>query len=237
MARHGAEVGGHRLFAPAHLDWWIGWLFMIGSTCFAVASLPVVAVRVDPVGIGWTYFIGSVFFTSAASLQFLQALVASWEEAEIEGMPGRMRWLAAWPGLPRVAAAVQLAGTVFFNVTTYEGLDTAQTTQEAIARVWAPDAFGSVCFLVASELAVIAVCGHLWTRHRHDIPWRIARLNMWGSIFFGISAITSFILPATGEVLDAEATNLFTFLGAVCFLAGAWLLLPPVTTPDAAPAD
>ena len=45
-------------------------------------------------------------------------------------------------------------------------------------------------------------------------------LNMVGSVFFGISAITSFILPDTGEVLNADATNATTFLGAVCFLAG-----------------
>ncbi len=59
-----------------------------------------------------------------------------------------------------------------------------------------------------------------------DEGWRIAALNMLGSIFFGISAITSFILPGSGNELSVEATNLFTFLGALCFFAGAWLLLP-----------
>lgn len=45
---------------------------------------------------------------------------------------------------------------------------------------------------------------------------------MLGSAFFGISAVTSFIAPATGEVLDAEATNATTFLGVACFLIGAF---------------
>jgi H+/gluconate symporter-like permease len=51
-------------------------------------------------------------------------------------------------------------------------------------------------------------------------------LNMVGSVFFGVSAITSFILPDTGEVLNADATNATTFLGAVCFLVGGALLMP-----------
>jgi hypothetical protein len=51
-----------------------------------------------------------------------------------------------------------------------------------------------------------------------------------GSLF-GISAITSFIVPSTGDVLDAEATNATTFLGAVCFLIGGRLLMPRLAEP------
>jgi len=40
------------------------------------------------------------------------------------------------------------------------------------------------------------------------------------------SAVTSFIVPDTGELLNAVATNAFTFLGAACFFVGAYLLLP-----------
>jgi hypothetical protein len=91
---------------------------------------------------------------------------------------------------------------------------------------------------VASEIAVVAVCGRPWCRRRGDTPWRIAMLNLVGSVFFGISAITSFILPDTGEVLNADATNATTFLGAVCFLAGGALLMPrgePAATLSGAP--
>ena len=35
--------------------------------------------------------------------------------------------------------------------------------------------------------------------------------------------------PATGQLRNAEQANLGTFLGAVCFLAGALLLLPERT--------
>jgi hypothetical protein len=50
-------------------------------------------------------------------------------------------------------------------------------------------------------------------------------LNMLGSIFFMISAIAAFVRPATHEVVSARVDNSGTFLGAVCFLWGAWLLL------------
>jgi hypothetical protein len=189
------------------LDWWIGLLFAIGSAAFALGAFPYVAARADPIAVGVTFFVGSVFFTSAAALQLLQALLGG-----------------GW--LDRLAAAVQFAGTLFFNWTTLAGLNDALDTQERIHRVWAPDAVGSICFLVASEVAIVAVCGRPWCRRRRDTPWRIAMLNMVGSVFFGISAITSIIIPSTGEVLNADATNATTFLGAVCFLAGGVLLIP-----------
>ena len=36
--------------------------------------------------------------------------------------------------------------------------------------------------------------------------------------------MASWVVPDTGELLNTEATNAFTFLGAVCFFAGAWLM-------------
>jgi len=198
-----------RLFAPGLLGWWIGVLFMVGSACFAIASLPGFAARAEATAVGVTYFAGSIFFTSAALLQHLQTVRA-------RGVAGSLRRLETW------ATAVQLVGTVFFNVTTGAALNDTLDTQQAIRRVWAPDAIGSVCFLVASYLAILVV-----RRDRHpgdELDRRIAWFNMVGSVFFGISAITSYILPSTGEILDAEATNAFTFLGAVCFFAGARLV-------------
>ncbi len=209
------------------LGWWVGVLFMVGSTAFAVASLPGVASRVDPTTVGITFVVGAAFFTSAAALQHLQTLRAERTVARGPGAPpehGGLRHLLEPGRIDWWATAVQLVGTIFFNITTIAALNDALDTQQQIARVWAPDALGSVCFLIASELALLEVCHRWWCRARGDVGRRIAILNMVGSIFFGISAVTSFILPDTGEVLDAEATNAFTFLGAVCFLAGAWLV-------------
>lgn len=49
---------------------------------------------------------------------------------------------------------------------------------------------------------------------------------MAGSIAFGISAAASRIVPASGELRNAALANLGIFVGAICFLAGAILLIP-----------
>jgi hypothetical protein len=133
---------------------------------------------------------------------------------------------ASGPGRLRAGRRARRGGSLPPAGTTLAGLNEALDTQERIHRVWAPDAAGSICFLVASYVALAAVCGRPWCRRRDDTPWRIAALNLLGSVFFGISAVTSFILPDTGEVLNADATNATTFLGAASFLAGGALLMP-----------
>ena len=181
--------------------WWIGVLFMVGSALFALGSAPFYPELVPPEVVGATFFAGSIFFTSASLLQLKQTPRVD-----------RPDW---W------AAAVQFVGTIFFNVTTFAALDETLSVQEQDVRVWAPDALGSVCFLVASALALAPV----WNRRGTDR--RIAVWNLVGSVFFGIAAIASWVVPDTGELLNTEATNAFTFLGGVCFFFGARLLLRP----------
>jgi hypothetical protein len=41
-----------------------------------------------------------------------------------------------------------------------------------------------------------------------------------------VSAVYAVILPGSGELLDAWAVNVWTLLGAICFLIGAYLLVP-----------
>jgi hypothetical protein len=50
-----------------------------------------------------------------------------------------------------------------------------------------------------------------------------------------VSAVAGYINPATGQLLNAEKSNLGTLIGAVCFLVGALLLLPE-RTEETAPA-
>jgi hypothetical protein len=101
------------------------------------------------------------------------------------------------------------------------GLDARQTD----LRVWAPDAAGSVCFLIASALAYAEVCHRWWCTHRRSLPWWIVALNLVGSVAFGIAAVASLVEPSTEALVNARIANAGTSLGAACFLAGA-LLLP-----------
>jgi hypothetical protein len=187
--------------------WWTGVLFAAGSVCFAVASFASQWASAPRPAVGVTFFVGSLAFTSASYLQL---------SATARG---------PWRG-DRLAALVQLAGTLFFNVSTFEGMQRGFDAHETNLRVWAPDAFGSVCFLVASQLALAGVC-HRWICWRpRSRSWRIAAVNMLGSVAFGVAAVTSLVEPSTSEPVSAAIANAGTTSGAVCFLAGALMLIP-----------
>jgi len=160
---------------------------------------------------GLTFFIGSIFFTSAGFCQLLQSRGA----------------------LDITASAVQFAGTLWFNLNTFDAMqDIWSTPHQQNLAIWTPDFVGSICFLVASELAVIVVCKKPWCVMRDASLWWVNMINLLGSVFFMISAIAAFVVPSTDELLDASIANSGTFLGAVCFLAGAYLLLPACTSGD-----
>jgi hypothetical protein len=124
---------------------------------------------------------------------------------------------------------------VFFNVSTGVAMVSDLSAQAAHRHVWRPDAVGSVCFLVASVLAWFEAC-HGWAAWRpRSWAWWITLVNLAGSVAFGVSAVAGYISPSTGQIHNAELTNLGTFTGALCFLAGALLLLPE-RTEDTSPA-
>jgi hypothetical protein len=186
-------------------------LFMVGSACFALGAFPPFSSVVAPNLVVAVFFVGSLFFTSAAFLAYLQTTggkVRSWQPADL-----------AW-----AAALIQLVGTLWFNVNTaaarLSGLDARQEN----LRVWTPDYIGSICFLVASLLAVKALSSPPWRAGR---PWRVASLNLLGSVFFMAAAIAAYVLPDTGDLLDASVANIGTFLGAVCFFAAARIEITP----------
>jgi len=56
---------------------------------------------------------------------------------------------------------------------------------------------------------------------------------MAGSVFFMLSSLAAFVLPSTGDLLDASVANSGTFLGAVCFFWAARMLA--LATPEVAP--
>jgi YrhK-like protein len=201
-------------------------LFVLGSLCFTAGGIASQWASTSRPAIGVTFFVGSLFFTSAAYLQYAEAVNVG---HSIDPRARRSRWRpASWEPhrIDWLASVVQLAGTVLFNISTFAALNTDLTTRQSDARVWAPDAFGSIAFLIASELAFAEVC-HRWICvRRRTLPWRIVALNLLGSIAFGISAIASLVEPASGEPVSAHLTNAGTSLGGACFLIGALLLMP-----------
>ena len=70
------------------------------------------------------------------------------------------------------------------------------------------------------------VAGSLLGRPPRTLESAIAGVNLLGCLAFGISAVTSYVVPATGSEVSLAMVNLCTALGALCFLVGALLLLP-----------
>jgi hypothetical protein len=205
---------------------WMSGLFMAGSFCFALGSLPLFFTRVDAALVAWVFFVGSLFFTAASYLQFRECLAAP--DTVDPAAPRRrgFRSLVGWRtrSLGWWATAIQLAGTILFNVSTFAATRQNLELEQERHLIWAPDLWGSACFLVASVLAYLEVSPRIWQRPLGDLGWHIAILNLGGSVAFQVAAIAARYLPATGESANLTLVNAGTFVGAVCFFVGAALL-------------
>lgn len=181
--------------------------FALGAGCFLVGPFPGYATLVGDSADAITFFVGSILFTIGGGLQSWLA----WRGRHSPG-GGRSAW---W------AAVIQSAGTLFFNVTTFQAMHHAVTSSEYNKLVWRPDWRGSICFLVSGAIAYRASPRRGWRPAPGGAGWWQPAINLIGCIFFGISAIAGYVVPSTGSVLDQAAANWNTALGAACFLACA----------------
>jgi hypothetical protein len=181
--------------------------FALGSACFLVGPFPGYAQLVGATADAVTFFVGSILFTAGGALQ----TIIAYPERH-SGPSGPPAW---W------AATVQSAGTLFFNVTTYQALHTSLSNADYDRVVWRPDAFGSVCFLISGVIAYRVSARHGWLPARGHPGWWEPAVNLLGCLFFGIAAIAGYLVPSTGDVLSLAAANWNTALGAACFLACA----------------
>jgi len=186
---------------------WMALCFACGSACFLIGPFPGFAELVGDSADAVTFFVGSILFTAGGALQSAVAFPTRHSPG-----PGRAAW---W------AAAIQSAGTVFFNVTTYQAMHTALSSAEYDRLVWRPDALGSICFLISGAIAYRAAPRVGWRPARGARGWWEPAVNLLGCVFFGISAIAGYVVPSRGSEIDLAAANWNTCLGAACFLACA----------------
>jgi len=149
-------------------------------------------------------FIGSWFFTTAG-----------WMQLVLSGPALRIGWLSA---------ATQFAGTILFNISTGASL-WAHAVKPERRLVWAPDALGSLAFLVSGALGVVAVTAVVGIFELKSRDWQAEWINMIGCFAFGMSALGAFVTKS-GITEDALLANVGTFVGALCFLVAALLILP-----------
>ncbi|MFZ0381439.1 MAG: hypothetical protein WCD11_13830 [Solirubrobacteraceae bacterium] len=186
---------------------WMAVCFALGSACFLIGPFPGYAQLVGDRADAVTFFVGSILFTIGGGLQ-------SWLAWPGRRQAGNGR--AAW-----FSAVIQSAGTLFFNVTTYQALHTALTNSEYNRLVWRPDWRGSICFLVSGAIAYRASPRHGWLPTRGGAGWWQPAINLLGCVFFGVSAVAGYVVPSTGSMISQAGANWNTALGAACFLACA----------------
>lgn len=198
---------------------------MLGAALFATGSAAMWRHLAFEAISPWILFVGSIFFTTAAYLQVYEVVNEPDPESRIRP---RAVWMRLEPAkIGWWASIVQFAGTLLFNVNTFAATRVLSRAEQE-AWSWTPNAIGSMFFLIASYLAYAEVCRGWAGVQPKNISWWIVVINMLGSIAFGVSAVASFVLP-DGAAWSASLANLFTCLGAVCFFAAAYLLLPEMT--------
>jgi hypothetical protein len=180
------------------------WLFAVGSTLFAIATLPGLSAVAGAGLVNLLCFVGSWFFTTAG-----------WMQLVLSGPALRIGWLSA---------AAQFAGTILFNISTGASL-WAHAVKPERRLVWAPDFVGSLAFLVSGALGVVAVTAVVGIFELKSRDWQAEWINMIGCLAFGVSALAAFVTKS-GITEDALLANVGTFVGALCFLVAALLILP-----------
>lgn len=204
----------------ARLIHWTGGLFIIGSALFAIGVLLQLPPQLPALIGGVSYAVGAVFFTAAALCQTVLAR---------RDLPQGDRAWFPWRGTTTdfLAAAIQLVGTVLFNVDTIAYCLTLHS--DAVVQdvtTWTPDAVGSLAFLISSGIAMAPEVRERRGRHVLDRAFWVALINLAGSVLFGVSAVAAFVL-SDGDLLSTDWTNAGTFFGALCFLVAAWLFAFP----------
>jgi hypothetical protein len=183
----------------------------VGSACFFIGPFPGFVQLVGAGADGAVFFAGSPFFTLAALLEVRESTLRL------------RRWAAdaSW-----WSAAVQFAGTQLFNVSTFRANAKRALHPPGEPADLGAQPAGSVAFLISSALAYRVADRARRSPARRTREWNMAAVNLAGSIFFGVSAIASYVVPSTGSTRDLAAANFTTALGALCFFIGALMLLP-----------
>ncbi|MCV7054245.1 hypothetical protein [Mycolicibacterium gilvum] len=149
-------------------------------------------------------FVGSWFFTTAA-----------WMQLALSDRRVRFEWSSAF---------VQFGGTVLFNLSTGAAVWAHAVTEER-RYVWVPNVTGSIFFLVSGVLAMVSVAPVTGVLAFRSGAWRAAAVNLAGCVAFGVSAVSAFV-RGDGVTVDEWLANFGTFLGALCFLVAALMVLP-----------
>jgi hypothetical protein len=192
--------------------------FLIGGSLFALGAALAQA-GVSSTVCASIYLLGGVFFSTGGYSSVLQVVN---EPSDDLGAAAPWRW---WSREPRrlqwLSAVVLFAGTLVFAINLVDSFIAELSPAAEDRLVWSPDMIGCALFLVSGHLALTDIGGRrrFW-RHR-DFGWWIVAINQIGSVLFMVSAVASFVEPASAEAVNVGIANWGTLTGALCFaLAG-----------------
>lgn len=210
---------------------YIGISFAVGAFLFGLASILVFCTIQWP-GLNnlanVTFFAGSIPFTLAAALQHFQS--ANMEPSDYNRQnvvkTSQIQFIGWYPrNTGWWSTFTQLLGTIAFNVSTFNSIAAPTQSSLSFLEIWAPNFEGSVLFLISGYLALIEVANKYWSWQPKRLSWQIVFINLLGCVAFMIAAVT----PSSPEQNKFDwiwlYSNTYTLIGAICFFAGASLLV------------
>jgi hypothetical protein len=231
------------LWMPRELNWWIGVVFALGASLFALGCVLFLApsfaaaLNISEAQANGIFFLGSIPFTIAAYLQLYQAANAGpLANPATTGSSVRV-WFGWRPGdAGWLSCALQFLGTLLFNLNTFDAMHPGVDWWQQDLEIWVPNLVGSILFLASGYLAWIEVCHAHWALEPGHISWCVGGINLIGCIAFMASALLAFV-PPHAFPFDAVTPSLaFTLIGAIAFFIGALLLLPETAAARLSPA-
>jgi hypothetical protein len=191
--------------------------FLIGGSLFALGAA-LAQSGGSTTACASVYLVGGVFFSTGGYSSVLQVVN---EPSDLNAEP-RWRWWSREPQrLQWLSAVVLFVGTLVFAINLVDSFIAELSPAAENRLVWSPDMVGCSLFLISGHLALVEIGrGRRFWRHR-DLGWWIVGVNQIGSILFMVSAVASFVEPASTEAVNVGVANWGTLTGALCFaLAG-----------------
>jgi hypothetical protein len=191
--------------------------FLIGGSLFAIGAALAQA-GASTTACASVYLVGGVFFSTGGYSSVLQVVNEPSGDQVAAGAEPRWRWWSREPGrLQWLSAVVLFAGTLVFAINLVDSFIAELSPTAEDRLVWSPDMVGCSLFLISGHLALVEIGGgrRFW-RHR-DLGWWIVGVNQIGSALFMVSAVASFVEPASAEAVNVGIANWGTLTGALCF--------------------